>query len=80
MSARYSSTERGQSARIISLDFDKLHLHRLAELGFIPGERVRLLRKAPLGDPLHIEIMNYELCLRKEEASSIQVHLLESRE
>ena len=48
---------------------------RLIELGIIVGEKVQVIRKAPLGDPIEIEIMNYRLCLRKEDAKNIYVRI-----
>ncbi len=44
---------------------------RLVEMGIVNGEKVRLTKIAPLGDPLEIEIMNYSLCIRKENAKKI---------
>ncbi len=72
-----ASMEPGQTGRIISIEAMDESLVRLAELGLITGERVKLLKRAPLGDPIEIRIMNYNLCLRKKEASCIEVQLLE---
>lgn len=46
---------------------------RLADMGFTAGAKVRVLRFAPLGDPLEVEIRGYRLCLRKETAENIVV-------
>lgn len=46
---------------------------RLREMGVLPGTRVKLLRTAPLGDPLEIAVRGYNLSLRRSEASGIQV-------
>jgi ferrous iron transport protein A len=46
---------------------------RLAEMGLIEGEKVRVLRTAPLGDPLEIEVQDYFLSLRKAEARCVEV-------
>ena len=46
---------------------------RLLELGCIPGERVKVERFAPLGDPMAISVSGYCLSLRKAEASSVLV-------
>ena len=64
----------GQSAVILSMnDRNDEGLHRLDELGFVEGQLVTVLKEAPLGDPIAVRIMNYELCLRKKEANLIQV-------
>ena len=46
---------------------------RLCEMGFVAGARLRVVRFAPLGDPMQVEIQNYHLSLRKAEAAMIQV-------
>ena len=53
------------------------HLHRLLVMGIIPGSEIRLIRKAPMGDPLEFEIKNYSLSLRREECQKIEVELRE---
>jgi Fe2+ transport system protein FeoA len=46
---------------------------RLREMGVLPGTTVKLLRVAPLGDPLEIQIRGYNLSLRRAEAGVIEV-------
>ncbi len=46
---------------------------RLVDMGFTEGARGRVLRKAFLAGPLHIEIRGYELILRRSEAGMIEV-------
>ncbi|HVR74120.1 MAG TPA: FeoA family protein [Planctomycetota bacterium] len=49
---------------------------RLCEMGFVEGALLRLVRYAPLGDPLEVEIHGYHLSLRKAEAAKILVDRL----
>ncbi len=49
---------------------------RLEELGFLPGTEVRMVRRAPLGDPVVYELRGAQLCLRAREARSIHVRRL----
>lgn len=44
---------------------------RLCEIGFTPGQTVRLVRLAPLGDPLQIRIRGFNIALRRNEARRI---------
>ena len=65
----------GTVAKIIKFEPQKESAIRLLELGIIEGESVQIIREAPFGDPIEIEIMNYRLCLRKKDAESIYVTL-----
>ena len=44
---------------------------RLMEFGVLEGETVEVLMKAPLGDPIEIQIGGTRLSLRKAEAAAI---------
>ena len=45
----------------------------LLDMGIIPGARVKMIRSAPMGDPLEIRIHDYELTLRADDAGRIAV-------
>ena len=46
---------------------------RLMDLGFYPGARVRVVRNAPLVDPVEIELDGCHVSLRHEEADLVEV-------
>jgi Fe2+ transport system protein FeoA len=46
---------------------------RLLDLGVLPGTAIRVVRRAPLGDPVVYELRGYRLCLRRTEAAHIFV-------
>jgi ferrous iron transport protein A len=46
---------------------------RLMTMGVIPGTKIKVLRSAPLGDPIAIGIRSYNLALRKKDAETIEV-------
>jgi len=48
---------------------------RLREMGVLPGTTITLLRTAPLGDPLEVQVRGYSLTLRKSEAEHMVVEL-----
>ena len=55
---------------------DPQMLHRLSELGFLPGEPVQLLRRGPGGrEPLAVLIGDTMFGLRLLEAQCIEVHV-----
>ena len=47
--------------------------YRLMEMGLIEGAEVQVLRRAPLGDPLHVRLGDCELSLRCSEAELVEV-------
>ena len=46
---------------------------RLLEMGLVPGTTVRLLKRAPMGDPLQLQVRGYHLSLRKAEAARVKL-------
>lgn len=46
---------------------------RFAEMGLVTGTTVKVLKSAPLGDPIEIEFRSYKLCIRKSEAKMFLV-------
>lgn len=48
---------------------------RLKELGLVRGTRITVLRFAPLGDPMEIQVRGYNLAIRKKDAVCISVKL-----
>ncbi len=49
-------------------------VRRLMELGFVPGERVRVVRRGfPSGDPIAVRIGTSTFALRRTEASAIKI-------
>lgn len=68
----------GQTATISGFETEDESVCRLCEMGLVSGQSVKILKVAPFGDPIEVEIMNYRLCLRKSDAAKIQVKLNES--
>ena len=51
----------------------QLELEAEDEIGVLPGISITLVRAAPLGDPLEIQVRGYNLTLRKSEAEHVLV-------
>jgi Fe2+ transport system protein FeoA len=49
-------------------------LVRLREMGLLPGTRIKLVRRAPLGDPLDFEVRGYHLSLRQVDAALVELN------
>jgi ferrous iron transport protein A len=69
----------GACGLIESVDASSAVGRRLADLGFLPQTRVRVLRRAPLGDPSVYELRGYRLCMRRAEAARVLVVPLDPR-
>jgi len=61
----------GEEARIQAVRAPARLLRRLFALGIRPGSRVRLLRRAPLGDPLEVRVGESLVALRRREARGV---------
>jgi ferrous iron transport protein A len=62
----------GEVGIIHSFEKDELYI-KLLEMGCVPGEPVKVVQVAPLGDPISIEVSGYHLSLRLSEADNIIV-------
>lgn len=62
-------------ARVVAIESDDSHNLRLMEMGLVPGAAIRMVKAAPLGDPIQVSVRNYDLALRRAEARSIVVSL-----
>lgn len=63
----------GQFGKLVSLNPDHAVDQRLMALGLLPGMALKLVRRAPLGDPLAIEFGGQVVSLRLAEAESLIV-------
>ena len=65
--------EKGESRTVLSVRGESLVTRRLMEMGVIPGVAVRMVKSAPFGDPLEINVRGYSLALRRNEAESVEL-------
>ena len=69
----------GQSAVIRAVGGEGALRQHFLDMGVIPGAEVTVVKFAPLGDPMELEIHGYELTLRLEDAAQIEVELISAR-
>ena len=67
----------GAPARVLAVKGTGPVARRLMEMGVVPGAPVRVVKSAPLGDPLEVRVRNYHLALRRSEAQTISVVMSE---
>lgn len=72
-------SELTKGARVVVQAVEDAHrvdpiARRLRDLGFVPGEVVRVVARAPLGgDPMLIQIGSTRFALRRNEAARVEV-------
>ena len=70
---KLADLKQGEEGVIDSFSDTEMSL-KLMEMGCLPGEKVSIERRAPLGDPMRIKLGGeYSLSLRKDEADIIMV-------
>jgi len=70
---RLSESRQGQQVKILRLLAGSVTKQRLLDLGFVRGTALKIIRYAPLKDPMEIEIKGSHLSLRVEEAKTVVV-------
>ncbi|HMX62131.1 MAG TPA: ferrous iron transport protein A [Candidatus Sumerlaeota bacterium] len=64
----------GDQAVIEEITGDDALVQRLLEMGMTEGENIKVIRFAPLGDPIEIQIRGYNLSLRRADAAAVKVN------
>ncbi len=68
--------EAQRMARVCAVGGEGALRQHFLDMGVIPGAYVEFVKRAPMGDPLEFRIHGYELTLRKEDASRIDIELV----
>lgn len=63
----------GQTVKVVRLLGEGPIKRRIMDMGITKGVDVRMVRVAPLGDPIEVTVRGYELSLRKADAELIEV-------
>lgn len=72
-----SKLKVGDKAKVIALNVSDKEVRRhLLDMGVTRGVVVKIIRKAPMGDPVDIELRDYELCVSKRELEQIEVEVI----
>ena len=75
---KLSDVETGKTVLIQKVGGHGAFRKRILEMGFITGKRVTVVQNAPLKDPVYYRIMDYNVSLRRQDASLIDVELVEA--
>lgn len=63
----------GEECVVREVDCDEETTLRLMEMGLVPGTKIRVIKMAPLGDPIEITLRGYHFTLRRHEAAGVAV-------
>lgn len=72
MAQLLSDIANGEEVRVVSIASSVLRV-KLLEMGMLEGQPVRVLFRAPLGDPMAVDVNGYMLSLRISEARLVEV-------
>lgn len=75
MAMRLSELHTGQKATIVAVRGEGAFRKRILEMGFVRGQEIEVIQNAPLKDPIYYRIMDYNVSLRREDASLVEVSL-----
>ena len=70
---KLSELGTGERAVIVKVSGHGGFRRRIREMGFVRGNKVKVILNAPLRDPIEYEIIGYKISLRRAEAANIEV-------
>ncbi|MFT3739147.1 MAG: ferrous iron transport protein B [Breznakibacter sp.] len=68
-----SELQTGESGYIVKVKGHGAFRKRIVEMGFVKGKKVVVVKNAPLKDPIEYNLMDFQVSLRRSEASHIEV-------
>ena len=63
----------GETVKVVKLTGQGAVKRRIMDMGITKGVDIYVRKVAPLGDPVEVTVRGYELSLRKDDASMIEV-------
>ena len=70
---KLSELKTGERAVVVKVYGHGSFRKRIVEMGFVKGNKVKVILNAPLKDPIEYEIIGYRISLRRHEAANIEV-------
>jgi len=70
---KLSELKTGERGVVVKVNGHGGFRKRIIEMGFVKGNKVKVILNAPLRDPIEYEIIGYKISLRREEAAKIEV-------
>ncbi len=71
---RLDEVELNKTYKVVDIQTQNLALRkRILDMGVTPDVQIKVVKAAPLGDPIEVKLRGYSLSFRKQDASSILV-------
>ena len=70
---RLSDLQTGEKGIITKVNGRGAFRRRITEMGFLKGKKVSVVKNAPLKDPIEYRLLDFNISLRRNEASLIEV-------
>ncbi len=74
----FADLRKGMSGKVVRITGNSDDVMRLQEMGLTVGTQFKVVKIAPFGDPIEIDLRGYRLCLRKHETREYEVELVQS--
>lgn len=78
MTFRLDQLRRGQTGRVASIEGNSHTAQRLMAMAMLPGTMVQMVRSAPLGDPIIVQLHQSQISLRRRDAAAVCISFDES--
>ena len=73
----FAQLAQGMRARVLSAHPDCPECERLMEMGLTEGTIFTVVKVAPFGDPIEIDLRGYRLCVRKAETTCFDIEVVD---
>ena len=67
------SAKIGETVTVVKLHGEGAVKRRIMDMGLTKGVEVHIRKVAPLGDPIEVTVLGYELSIRKADADMIEI-------
>ncbi len=65
----------GEKATVVRLTGEGAVKRRIMDMGLTKGTAVTVVKVAPIGDPIELDVRGYSLSIRKDEAAMVEVRM-----
>jgi ferrous iron transport protein A len=63
----------GETVKVTKVGGEGAIKRRIMDMGITKGVSIKVMKVAPLGDPIEITVRGYELTLRKADCQNIEI-------